>query len=234
MDSQIPSSSKHNEQSLKPPEKRFKHDEKIHSSLSSRLEFSPPKIVEYSSVNEYCDKLQNSAHCKTINQTSDNLTQIQKRVESVSLSEFNSSNKPHFPISVEELSVATNVDNWTNTNVRVCGIVKQDEYNLSHYLESIKEDGGPFTILLDLDCFYRIPVLNRTLQIFGEIVIVSKKPILRVYFYRDLSKVNFSLFRKAEEKFKSFVPMFVKKKNSYSTCQLNDTLDDCDFGNLLD
>ncbi|KAK3930799.1 GTPase Era [Frankliniella fusca] len=121
-------------------------------------------------------------------------------------------NKPFVPFSVEEVSLVRTLACWSNHNVRVIGKISPSLNGFTNIwlLSSIGEEGGPFTIKVDLKLLKEFPADNSSVQVFGEMQFSSdSSPLILAKFFRDFSSVDLFYFNKGLEEVKKFVPHFI-------------------------
>lgn len=129
---------------------------------------------------------------------------------------FSSTNSPHVPFSVEEVSLVKSLACWSNRNVRVIGTVSPPSNPESTIwsLNSIGEEGGPFSVAVDMKLLNPFPQAYSQVQIFGEVQVVNKSdPLILAKLFRDFSAVDIYHYQKVTEKLHEFVPHFINSKS---------------------
>ncbi|XP_075220711.1 cytochrome c oxidase assembly protein COX16 homolog l(3)neo43 isoform X1 [Lycorma delicatula] len=126
--------------------------------------------------------------------------------------------KPYVPLGIEEISVTTNLEMWSNRNVRLTGVLKFDEIINDYYLESINEPDGIYRVLVDFKHVEYLPLLNERIQVFGEIMVNyyknydSLKPVINVLFFRNMESGDLIQHLEAVETMRPFIPFFIKNE----------------------
>lgn len=133
--------------------------------------------------------------------------------------------RPYVPFSVEEVSLVRTLSLWSNHNVRVIGRAspsKDADFNLWS-LVSIGEEGGPFSICVDMR-LVNFPSADAPIQVFGEIQMLKNNsaPMILAKFFRDFSSVDVFYHNKAVEELKKYIPHFIERRNS-QTRMLDDS-----------
>lgn len=113
--------------------------------------------------------------------------------------------KPYVPMAIEELSEVTRLKHWANVKVRVLGRVL-----LPSKLVSVFEQGGPYSIALDLHLLDMYPQHNTNIQVYGEVVLRLATPQIKVFFFRKLDGLDVESYLKAIELQKKYIPHFIK------------------------
>lgn len=228
------------------------NSESVHSSLGY-TSFKAPPLVEYNSIESYCEKKLGKSLLPSHSLDSPTISDLNK-VKSISspivLKSPNlpRSNRtliaseiipPHIFFTVEELSLVKCLSHWSNTKVCPVGLVEFDVTSQQCYIHSVLEKGS-WQVLLDTSLLKEIPKLKTVLQIFGCVEIVEEQPVLKVHFSRNLGSTNISLFLTSYKLMQKQVPNYLnlhQLKIPYNIkspklvepevgCQLNDTLDD--------
>ncbi|KAJ1527910.1 hypothetical protein ONE63_007845 [Megalurothrips usitatus] len=127
--------------------------------------------------------------------------------------------RPHVPCSVEEISLITNLDCWSNCNVRVIGNVSPTPHSTYWTLVSIGEEGGPFSVSVDLGLIDKYPSPGLQVQVFGEIRMSDSNPVIQAKFFRDFSSVDIFFYNKGLEVVKKHAPHFVGRKNKVQSTE---------------
>lgn len=117
----------------------------------------------------------------------------------------NYQSKPYVPVAIEEISKVTSLKHWANVKVRVVGRVI-----LPSTLISVFEQGGPYSIALDLHLLEVYPQDNTDIQLYGEVELCFAKPQIRVFFFRKLDGLDVESYHKAIELQKKYIPHFIK------------------------
>ncbi|KAJ1532343.1 hypothetical protein ONE63_000947 [Megalurothrips usitatus] len=137
-------------------------------------------------------------------------------------------NRPFVPSSVEEISLVASLDRWSNCNVRVIGKVSPIANSDYWTLVSIGEEGGPFSVAVDMGLISRYPSPDLQVQVFGEIHMCESNPVIQAKFFRDFSSVDIFFYNKGLEVVKKYAPHFIGEKRrvqpSVDTEQLNTML----------
>ncbi|XP_034240860.1 uncharacterized protein LOC117645064 isoform X1 [Thrips palmi] len=139
--------------------------------------------------------------------------------------DYSNSSRPYVPFSIEEVSLVKTLSVWSNRNVRVIGTaspIENVDYNMWK-LVSIGEEGGPFSISVDLR-LVNFPSANCPIQIFGELQMLKNNttPVILAKFFRDFSSVDIFYHNKSVEELKKYIPHFIDRRNS-QTRMLDDS-----------
>jgi hypothetical protein len=113
--------------------------------------------------------------------------------------------KPYVPMTIEELSQVTSLKHWANVKVRVVGRVI-----LPSTLISVFEQGGPYSITLDMHLLDVYPQDNTNSQLYGEVELCFGTPQIKVFFFRKLDGLDIESYHKAIELQKKYIPHFIK------------------------
>ena len=108
--------------------------------------------------------------------------------------------RPFVPVSLEELSKVKSLKDWTNRNVRVVGMVV-----VPSHLMSMFEDGGPYSIELDMSLLATPLLCSRPVQVFGELNVTLGITCVKVYFSREMDG-DIQSYQKMLELQKKYIP----------------------------
>lgn len=108
-------------------------------------------------------------------------------------------------MTIEELSQVTSLKHWANVKVRVVGRVI-----LPSTLISVFEQGGPYSITLDMHLLDVYPQDNTNSQLYGEVELCFGTPQIKVFFFRKLDGLDIESYHKAIELQKKYIPHFIK------------------------
>jgi hypothetical protein len=108
-------------------------------------------------------------------------------------------------MAIEELSKVTSLNHWANVKVRVVGRVI-----LPSTLVSVFEQGGPYSIALDLHLLGVYPQHNTNIQVYGEVELCLATPQITVFFFRKLDGLDVESYHKAIDLQKKYIPHFIK------------------------
>lgn len=202
-------------------------------SIHSSLNYSPikaPPIVEYKSVDSYCEKNLGKSllpsHGSKVESTSDI-----KKVSSISspvllkVPKKPAANKalvsscyepPYTFFSLEELSLVHCLKNWANTKVCPIGQAKFDSISQKCELHSVMEKRS-WKVSLDVSLLNEIPKLNTVIQIFGNLEIISEQPVVKIDFYRCLGSVDIDLFVTSYRMMQEHIPILFNPPESKNT-----------------
>lgn len=118
---------------------------------------------------------------------------------------INYQSKPYVPMAIEELSKVTSLKHWANVKVRVVGRVI-----LPSTLVSVVEQGGPYSIALDLQLLEVYPQDDTKIQLYGEVEVCLATPQIKVFFFRKLDGLDVESYHKSIELQKKYIPHFIK------------------------
>jgi len=223
----------------------------LHSSLKYTSIKAPP-LVEYKSVNDYCDTDIKKFLFPSPNSSSSGISHVQSISSPIVLKSptvkdkkvvSSKYSKPYAFYSVEELSLVQSLKYWENTKVCPVGVVRLNHDNRGFYLHSHQEQGC-WQILLDTSLMKELPKLDKLIQVFGFLKVDQERPCVKVNFCRNLDNVDLPLLVESYKLMQKYVPSFEKLSEAITKTadspdhtmaeayQLNDTLDDFNFNNI--
>lgn len=205
------------ESDLDQAKKKRKGCEVVHSSLDYHTIKVPP-LVEYKSIDSYCEKKGVSS--------SDT---VFPSLSSISSPVVFKTPKPPQPVtrlphrdchpygffSVQELSFVKALTNWTSLKVCSLGILDYKSSTKQWHLVS-KEEDESCEVLLDISDDFKAKLVPQELQqVYGVLRIHEGKPKIIVDFFKNVGSSDFHLFAESYKLMQKYVPKSIKELQKY-------------------
>lgn len=205
------------ESDLDQAKKKRKGCEVVHSSLDYHTIKVPP-LVEYKSIDSYCEKKGVSS--------SDT---VFPSLSSISSPVVFKTPKPPQPVtrlphrdchpygffSVQELSFVKALTNWTSLKVCSLGILDYKSSTKQWHLVS-KEEDESCEVLLDISDDFKAKLVPQELQqVYGVLRIHEGKPKIIVDFFKNVGSSDLHLFAESYKLMQKYVPKSIKELQKY-------------------